>query len=92
MESDIGYLRLFLAVLKYKDKFPNYIYIEDLIDDIKDLLPIASMVDIMLEISLLTEKYTKIKVDTKSPLHACLYQINTAKYIAKRLKEKYEKE
>jgi len=83
-----GYTKLIIAVIAQRDYYTNYIFIEDLIDDVREILPQAQVVDILLEAAELAVKYPK---STVKYLGERLYQINTAKYIAKILEEKYGK-
>ena len=84
-----GYTKLIIAVIAQKDYYPNYIFIEDLIDEVREMLPQAQVVDILLEAADLAVKYPKTTVKY---LGERLYQVNTPKYIAKILRRKYGKE
>jgi hypothetical protein len=83
-----GYTKLIIAVIAQKDYYPNYIFLEDLIDDVREILPEAQVVDILLEAANLAVRYPK---STVKYLGERLYQINCSKYIAKILEEKYGK-
>ena len=85
-----GYTKLIIAVIAQRDYYPNYIFLDDLIDDVQELLPNAQVVDILLEAGMLAVKYPKTTVKY---LGERLYQVNTPKYISKILREgKYGKE
>jgi hypothetical protein len=81
-----GYTKLIIAVIAQRDYYPNYIFLEDLIEDVREILPEAQVVDILLEAADLAVKYPKATVKY---LGERLYQINTAKYIAKTLEERW---
>jgi len=85
-----GYTKLIIAVIAQRDYYPNYIFLEDLVDDVREILPKAQVVDILLEAAELAVKYPKATVKY---LGERLYQVNTPRYIAQILEEKeYAKE
>jgi len=84
-----GYTKLIIAVIAQRDYYPNYIFLDDLIDDVQELLPNAQVIDILLEAGMLAVKYPKTTVKY---LGERLYQVNTPKYISKVLEDKYGKE
>jgi hypothetical protein len=79
-------LTLINRVLFEEDKYPNYITVEDLVEDTLGLVD-TNIATIRRVLYQLVEKYPKIVIRDFNHWHFSLYHINLPKLIAKIIKE-----